>query len=161
MDSCARRRKSSMCGDKEIIIPHHYNIDPTSLSASLSMYIAQRYHRAMMCPLGRHLYVTNSDNFATSGAQWRFRIAQLYLSHQATASYLSISARSALVLRRISRAGSALQRDPHHGLVCAVQKIYPPCAGTRKLYPRTTTTSTRRRRVLPCRCISHVGTIGP
>ena len=80
MDSCARCRKSSMCGDKEIIPLHHYNIDPTSQSASLSMYIACRQYRAMMCPLGRHLYGNvrhHSDNFATSGAQWRFRIAQL------------------------------------------------------------------------------------
>ena len=69
-----------MCGDREIEPPHRYNIDPMSQSASPPMYIACRQYRAMMRPLGRHLYVNvrhNSDNFATSGAQWRFRIAQL------------------------------------------------------------------------------------
>ena len=56
MDSSTRRRKSLMCGVTEVDPPNHYNGDPTSQIASLSMYIVCRQCRVMMRPLGRHLH---------------------------------------------------------------------------------------------------------
>ena len=88
VDSSTRLRKSRLCGDTEVDPPHYNNIDPTSQIASLSMDIVCRQSRAMMRPLGRHLDMNvlhRCDKFATSGAQWRFRVAPLQLRDQATA----------------------------------------------------------------------------
>ena len=126
MDSSTRLRKSRLCGDTEVVPPHHTNSDPTSQIASMSMDIVCRQSRAMMHPLGRHLDMNvlhRCDEFATSGAQRRFRVTPLQLPDQATAPYLRLSARSAWVMRRFICAGFALQRDPHHGLEYAAQKI--------------------------------------